>query len=232
MQGISGKRQVLGLVGWLLLVFVAGAIGAAASVQAATFYATLAQPSWAPPAAVFGPVWSVLYVLMGIAAWLVWRCGGWAAQRRALTVFVAQLALNALWSWLFFGWHLGAAAMLDIVVPVGADRGHSGDVLARAAAGRRAAAAVSGVGHFRQCAQLRGMAAQPAGAGLSGAGGRETNRSIGRHAASRAACAAGRFDAGVRAPSTGRAAASCRCFPSPRAGSGRRSATAGPGPRR
>ncbi len=116
MQGVSGKRQVLGLVGWLLLVFVAGAIGAAASVQAATFYATLAQPSWAPPAAVFGPVWSVLYVLMGIAAWLVWRRGGWAAQRRALTVFVAQLALNALWSWLFFGWHLGAAAMLDIVV--------------------------------------------------------------------------------------------------------------------
>ncbi|TAA40137.1 TspO/MBR family protein [Pseudoxanthomonas winnipegensis] len=116
MQGISGKRRVLGLVGWLLLVFVAGTIGAAASVQAATFYATLAQPSWAPPAAVFGPVWSVLYVLMGIAAWLVWRRGGWAAQRRALTVFVAQLALNALWSWLFFGWHLGAAAMLDIVV--------------------------------------------------------------------------------------------------------------------
>ncbi|WJI15073.1 tryptophan-rich sensory protein [Pseudoxanthomonas winnipegensis] len=116
MQGVSGKRQVLGLVGWLLLVLVAGAIGAAASVQAATFYATLALPSWAPPAAVFGPVWSVLYVLMGIAAWLVWRRGGWAAQRRALTVFVAQLALNALWSWLFFGWHLGAAAMLDIVV--------------------------------------------------------------------------------------------------------------------
>lgn len=116
MQGVSGKRQVLGLVGWLLLVLVAGAIGAAASVQAATFYATLAQPSWAPPATVFGPVWSVLYVLMGIAAWLVWRRGGWAAQRRALTVFVAQLALNALWSWLFFGWHLGAAAMLDIVV--------------------------------------------------------------------------------------------------------------------
>ncbi|WP_379654765.1 TspO/MBR family protein [Pseudoxanthomonas sp. UC19_8] len=116
MQGVSGKRQALGLVGWLLLVLVAGAIGAAASVQAATFYATLAQPSWAPPAAVFGPVWSVLYVLMGIAAWLVWRRGGWAAQRRALTVFVAQLALNALWSWLFFGWHLGAAAMLDIVV--------------------------------------------------------------------------------------------------------------------
>ncbi|WP_340647970.1 TspO/MBR family protein [Pseudoxanthomonas winnipegensis] len=116
MQGVSGKRQVLGLVGWLLLVLVAGAIGAAASVQAATFYATLAQPSWAPPAAVFGPVWSVLYLLMGIAVWLVWRRGGWAAQRRALAVFVAQLALNALWSWLFFGWHLGAAAMLDIVV--------------------------------------------------------------------------------------------------------------------
>lgn len=116
MQAVSGKRQALGLVGWLLLVCVAGAIGAAASVQAATFYATLAQPSWAPPASVFGPVWSVLYVLMGVAAWLVWRRGGWPAQRRTLAVFVAQLALNALWSWLFFGWHLGAAAMLDIVV--------------------------------------------------------------------------------------------------------------------
>ena len=113
---MSHAKQILGLVGWLLLSFVAAAVGAIASVQAATFYQQLAQPSWAPPSSVFGPVWSVLYALMGIAAWLVWRQGGWRRQRGVLTLFVIQLALNALWSWLFFGWHRGALAFADIVV--------------------------------------------------------------------------------------------------------------------
>ena len=113
---MSHAKQILGLVGWLLLSFVAAAIGAIASVQAATFYQQLAQPSWAPPSSVFGPVWSVLYALMGIAAWLVWSHGGWRRQRGVLALFVVQLALNALWSWLFFGWHRGALAFADIVV--------------------------------------------------------------------------------------------------------------------
>lgn len=110
------SKQIIGLIGWLVVSFIAGGIGAAASVQASSFYADLARPDWAPPAAVFGPVWSVLYALMGIAAWLVWRCGGAFVIRGALTLFVVQLALNALWSWLFFGWHLGAPACADIVV--------------------------------------------------------------------------------------------------------------------
>lgn len=113
---MSGIKQVIGLVGWLLLSFAAAAIGALASVQAADFYRQLAQPSWAPPASVFGPVWSVLYVLMGVAAWLVWREGGWHRQRGVLVLFVLQLAVNALWSWLFFGWHRGALAFADIVL--------------------------------------------------------------------------------------------------------------------
>jgi benzodiazapine receptor len=113
---MSHAKQVLGLIGWLLLSFIAAAIGALASVQAATFYQQMIQPSWAPPGAVFGPVWSVLYALMGIAAWLVWRDGGWRRQRGALTLFVVQLALNALWSWLFFSWHRGALAFADIVL--------------------------------------------------------------------------------------------------------------------
>ena len=113
---MTHAKQFLGLVGWLLLSFVAAAIGAVASVQAADFYQQLAQPSWAPPSSVFGPVWSVLYVLMGIAAWLAWREGGWRRQRGVLTLFVIQLALNALWSWLFFGWHRGALAFVDIVL--------------------------------------------------------------------------------------------------------------------
>jgi len=113
---MSGIKQVIGLVGWLLLSFAAAAIGALVSVQAADFYRQLAQPSWAPPASVFGPVWSVLYVLMGVAAWLAWREGGWHRQRGVLVLFVLQLAVNALWSWLFFGWHRGALAFADIVL--------------------------------------------------------------------------------------------------------------------
>ncbi len=109
-------KEVGGLLAWLLLSFAAAAVGAAASVQAATFYQRLSQPAWAPPASVFGPVWSALYALMGIAAWLVWREGGFGRHRGVLVLFVIQLAVNALWSWLFFGWHLGALALGDIVI--------------------------------------------------------------------------------------------------------------------
>ena len=104
----------IGLLGWLALALATGGVGAIASVDAASFYAQLAKPPWAPPAGVFGPVWSVLYVLMGVAAWLVWRSPG--PRRPALTLFVLQLAANALWSWLFFGWHRGALAAVDVVV--------------------------------------------------------------------------------------------------------------------
>ena len=110
------NRQLLGLAGWLVASFIAAAIGAAASIQAGAFYARLVRPDWAPPANVFGPVWTVLYLLMGLAAWLVWREGGFRARRLALSLFLVQLAVNALWSWLFFGWHLGALAFADIVL--------------------------------------------------------------------------------------------------------------------
>jgi benzodiazapine receptor len=112
----SKQRQLLGLAGWLAASFAAAAIGAAASIHAKSFYAQLVQPAWAPPATIFGPVWTVLYAMMGVAAWLVWRCGGFRANRMALSVFLAQLVLNARWSWLFFVWHQGALALIDIVV--------------------------------------------------------------------------------------------------------------------
>ncbi|NIJ69982.1 TspO/MBR family protein [Xanthomonas sp. 60] len=104
------------LLGWLLLCFAVAALGAVASVSASSFYASLVQPRWAPPGSVFGPVWSVLYALMAVAAWRVWRRGGWRAQAGTLSIFLLQLALNGLWSWLFFAWHQGALAFLDIVV--------------------------------------------------------------------------------------------------------------------
>ena len=108
-------RDVLGLLGWLAVAFAAAAVGAIASANAGDFYAALARPSWAPPAYVFGPVWSVLYALMGLAAWLVWRRRGFAGARPALVLFIAQLVANALWSWLFFAWHSGALAFADVL---------------------------------------------------------------------------------------------------------------------
>ena len=112
----SFKRQALGLVGWLAASFAAGGLGAIASANAGSFYGGLSQPSWAPPAWLFGPVWSVLYILIGVSAWLVWRRHGFSGASRALWLFVTQLLANALWTWLFFEWHLGAAALAEILV--------------------------------------------------------------------------------------------------------------------
>ncbi|MEO5559929.1 MAG: TspO/MBR family protein [Dokdonella sp.] len=116
MSPYSTPRQILGLVCSLVIAAVAAALGAFASIDASSFYVQLHQPAWAPPAAVFGPVWSVLYFLMGVAAWLVWRVAGFRSARAALALFLLQLALNALWSWLFFAWHRGAIAFVDILL--------------------------------------------------------------------------------------------------------------------
>lgn len=110
----SLSSQLVGLLGWLLAAFAAGAVGAIASVDAASFYAQLTKPYWAAPAWVFGPVWSALYALMAIAAWLVWRSPG--SNGLALRLFCAQLVANALWSWLFFAWHRGALAAVEVLV--------------------------------------------------------------------------------------------------------------------
>lgn len=109
--------RALGLIAWLAAAFATGAVGAIASIDAAGFYVQLNLPSWAPPSSVFGPVWSTLYALMGIAAWLVWRTG--EGTLRALQLFVAQLVVNALWSWLFFAWHQGALAFIDVLLLFG-----------------------------------------------------------------------------------------------------------------
>lgn len=110
------SHDVIGIVGWLTVTFSAAAIGARASIQAEAFYGQLDQPAWAPPAWLFGPVWTALYAFMAIAAWLVWRSGGLHNNRVALALFVVQLALNALWSWLFFAWNLGALALAEVLV--------------------------------------------------------------------------------------------------------------------
>jgi len=112
----SKTKQIMGLFGWLAISFIASGVGAMASIRADTFYGQLVQPSWAPPPSVFGPVWTLLYAMMGVAAWWVWRAGGFRANRAALGVFLLQLAVNALWTWLFFAWRLGGLAFADIVL--------------------------------------------------------------------------------------------------------------------
>ncbi len=112
----SKGQQTIGLIGWLVLCFTASAIGALASFQARSFYVELTQPTWAPPGWLFGPVWTVLYAMMAVAAWLVWRQGGLKKRLVALSLFLVQLVVNGLWSWLFFAWQMGAASLTNIVV--------------------------------------------------------------------------------------------------------------------
>ena len=93
-------RPWLALVGFIVLCEAAGLAGTAFTMSAIPeWYAFLAKPEFSPPNWLFGPVWTLLYFMMGVAAWLVWRRAGAVA----LKVFWLQLALNALWTPLFFG---------------------------------------------------------------------------------------------------------------------------------
>lgn len=107
------KHPAAGLIVWILVSMAAGWVGS--RFMPGEWYATLVKPSWNPPSSVFAPVWSVLYVLMGVAAWLVWRKEGLSGAPAALGLFLFQLVLNALWSYLFFGAHRPDLAFIDIV---------------------------------------------------------------------------------------------------------------------
>ena len=100
----------------LAITAIAAAVGSAASIHAPEFYGTLAKPSWAPGPGVFGPVWTALYLMMAVAAWLVWRRAGWPAATGPLALYLIQLALNALWTWLFFRWRSGTWALVEILL--------------------------------------------------------------------------------------------------------------------
>ncbi len=108
------RHPLLTLAGWLLLCFAAASLGGL--FGPGEWYASLKKPAWNPPGWIFGPVWTALYTMMAVAAWLVWRQGGWVKQRKPLTFFLIQLALNALWTPLFFGWHHPGIAFAEIVL--------------------------------------------------------------------------------------------------------------------
>jgi tryptophan-rich sensory protein len=111
---LSAKRAWLALAVFVVLCLtVAGIGGLTTTPNIAHWYAGLVKPSWTPPDWVFGPVWSVLYLSMAAAAWLLWRKGHAAVP---LILFAVQLAFNAAWPWLFFGLHSPGAALIDIVL--------------------------------------------------------------------------------------------------------------------
>ena len=101
----------------IVVAGLAGAIGSVFTVSAIpNWYAGLVKPALNPPSWVFGPAWTTLYALMGIAAFLIWK-SGWDKKevKKALGVFGIQLVLNALWSIIFFGLHSPGWALVDII---------------------------------------------------------------------------------------------------------------------
>jgi tryptophan-rich sensory protein len=97
-----------------LLIGVLGAVSTASSVD--TWYTGLNKPSWNPPDWIFGPVWTTLYVMMGVSVWLVWRRRHEVETRAAMMLFGLQMILNAAWSVLFFGMQRPGWAAAEIVV--------------------------------------------------------------------------------------------------------------------
>jgi benzodiazapine receptor len=112
-----GARHAIGLVVSMAICFGAAGLGSLFTTPSIeNWYVTLRKPPWTPPNWVFGPVWTVLYLGMAIAAWLVWRKAGVSGGKLALTFFALQLALNVCWSAIFFGAHMPGYAFAEIVL--------------------------------------------------------------------------------------------------------------------
>lgn len=111
------KRSLLVLGGFLVATFAVAGVSSAFTIsQIPIWYATLAKPSFNPPNQIFGPVWTLLYTLMAVAAWRIWCLPGSAVRTRGLQLFWLQLALNLGWSLLFFDAHQIGLAAIEIVL--------------------------------------------------------------------------------------------------------------------
>ena len=111
-------RSIAALVAFVALALLAGWVGSLATMpNIPTWYAGLVKPSFNPPNVVFPVVWTILYVVMGVAAWLVWGTPAESASRRtALVAWFVQLALNVAWSFAFFGARSPLAGLIVIVI--------------------------------------------------------------------------------------------------------------------
>lgn len=113
---MSKTAQVVGLGVLLTVCLGVGGLGAVFTTpEISGWYRSLSKPAWNPPDSIFGPVWTTLYVLMAIAAWIVWKPAGFRATIWPLTLFALQLTLNLAWSWIFFNQHQIGWAVVDLV---------------------------------------------------------------------------------------------------------------------
>jgi tryptophan-rich sensory protein len=104
--------SALACLGWIMLSMSAGLAALFWPVDA--WYATIAKPTWNPPNWIFGPVWTTLYVLIGVSAWRVWRTGAFGRDRATLALFLVQWAFNFAWSGFFFGMRSPGLALAEI----------------------------------------------------------------------------------------------------------------------
>jgi tryptophan-rich sensory protein len=103
---------------WLIICLGAGFFGS--QFTPGEWYASLEKPAWNPPSSIFAPVWTCLYILMALAVWLVWIQARHPGRIHAVAVFIMQLVLNGLWSYLFFGLNRPGMAFLEIIIMWGA----------------------------------------------------------------------------------------------------------------
>lgn len=113
---MTQRTRWIGLIVLLMICLGTAGVGAAlTNPEIDGWYRTIAKPSWNPPDRVFGPVWTTLYTMMAIAAWLIWKPAGFRAAALPLTLFAVQLLLNSLWSWIFFRMHQPGWAFVELV---------------------------------------------------------------------------------------------------------------------
>ncbi|MEX0944590.1 MAG: TspO/MBR family protein [Balneolaceae bacterium] len=124
MKNSERFKSILGFIFFISICFLTAWLGAQVSPGMASgdWYATIQKPDWNPPSWVFGPVWSTLYTMMAIAAWIIWKKDGFAGAKMAMVLFFIQLLLNALWSQIFFrfqeiGWAF--AEILFLLAAIG-----------------------------------------------------------------------------------------------------------------
>jgi tryptophan-rich sensory protein len=116
-NGRTRAESLLGLGGFVVLCLSISAIGGWVTAgSVGTWYRTLEKPAFNPPDWLFAPVWTLLYLMIALAGWRVWRRAGLAGNRAGMAAYAAQLALNLAWSFLFFGGRLIGVALAEILL--------------------------------------------------------------------------------------------------------------------
>ena len=111
--------KYLKLIGCIIFCQLAGLIGTLSGSGTTDWYLQLNKPWFNPPSAVFGPVWSTLYLFMGIALWMIWQTKTKESKQTAYILFFIQLVLNSLWSFIFFAWNNIFIAGIEIIILLG-----------------------------------------------------------------------------------------------------------------